>query len=449
MVFRVRKKGVAKISHLGIYLKKVREVAAKSPGRGKMKSRRWPCTWYLISVLLFTGTPAFCQELPEKYQSIRQRFLDRFYFQGLVAEYIDETVPGRKVKFADQTIYMGQALMALATEMKLRRQSGASVDDTKARIGEVLTAIERLDEVADPRFGATSALDGFFVRDDIAGPGDPRLGGKFAQCESDWQFPEKENASPSGDQVFGLMFGLWAVGRFGGEAPLTEQARGISSRLYDYTRRNYFMLTLPNGDPTKRGPDLRYLASLLHGLNQHITGQDLFSESKIKVEIPFLGEQVLPLNGVASFWDAPWTAKQVADLTGRSLKIPIINKELQLNSFAIHQLLMALAPSDVWSQDEFEAVGNKANHHLSVLIFCAAHGTKPKTFEPQVVERILAACPVSGPRSNLAKETGWHEDSRWIRCLDLADPHEPTNYEYNGLDWLLLHNFHELVYSNR
>ncbi len=378
----------------------------------------------------------------DKYRTLRQRFFDRFYFDGLVAEWVDTSVTGGKVKFADQTIYQGQALMELATEMAVLRGAGGSADDARGRIVPVMDAIDRLDRVAGPRFGGNEALDGFFVRDDMAGPNDPRLGGRFAACDSDWQFPDHENASPSGDQVFGLMFGLSAVVHFSGDAALVTRAKAISSRLYDYARRNKFVLRLPNGNATRRGADLRWLSSLLHGLNQDITGQDLFNQS----EIEFAGV-TLPLTPVAAFWDDPVTARQIAVLAGREFRIPVVNQEVELNSFALHIMLMALAPGDVWSQSELERVATKANHHLSALLYCVRHGRRvPGDFSRSDVDAILAACPDTGPRASVAPANGWNKDNRWVRSANLGEPSNGGTEEYNGVDWLVLYNLSQLTF---
>jgi hypothetical protein len=389
-----------------------------------------------------TGVRQRKMQLTDKYKGLRKRFFDRFYFQGVIAESIDASVAGSKVKFADQTIYMGQALVVLATESAILRDSGASSDETKTRIREILAAIDQLDLTAEPRFGATSKLDGFFLRDDIAGPNDPRLRGRFAQCESDFQFPERENASPSGDQIFGLMFGLGAVVRHSGDPQLESDARAISSRLYDYTRRNHFVLALPNGQPTRRGSDMRWLASLAHGLNKSITGQDLFQQSEVRL----LG-QFVSLKPIASFWDDSTTPSTIETLTGQSLKIPNTDlDDVELNSFAVHVLLSALAPGDVWRQKELEGVAVKANHQLSTLIYCSAHGDRlPTRFQHADVSAILDACPTTGPRASLDTGTGWHKDNRWIRSLDLDKPSGGAE-EFNGLDWLVLNNLDQLVF---
>lgn len=388
-----------------------------------------------------TGVRQHKMSLSNKYKDLRKRFIDRFFFQGLVAESVDASVTGNKVKFADQTIYMGQALMVLGTEMAILRDIGDSTDEAKARIREILAAVDRLDLAAEQRFGAQGKLDGFFLRDDVEGPNDPRLGGRFAQCESDFQFPEKENASPSGDQVLGLMFGLRAVVLHSGDPALEADARAISSRLYDYARRNQFVLALPNGQPTRRGSDMRWLASLVHGLNQTTTGQDLFQQSEIR-----LFGQSVSLNPIATFWDDPATPSAVEKLTGQTLKLPNTDLDVELNSFAVHLLLSALAPGDVWSQNELESVAAKASHQLSTLVYCSVHGDRlPTQFQHADVSAILEACPPTGPRASLDRDLGWHKDNRWIRSLDLDKPSVGAE-EYNGLDWLILYNLDQLVY---
>jgi hypothetical protein len=399
-----------------------------------------------IAVSDFETAFFFCRgtRMPfsSKYQALRQRFFDKFYFQGRVAQSIDNGVQEGKVTFADQTVYMGQTLMALASEMAVLRNAGGQ-SDAGTRIKEILDAFEELDAKAekyiDPQ--AAEEINGFFVRDDISGPNDPRLGGKFHEVESDWQNPQVENASPSGDQIFGMMYGLLCVVRFSEDNTLTQQAIENSARLYDYARRCNFVLKLPNGHENRRGSDMRWLASLSHGLNKAITGMDLFNQSKIEV-----GPLKLPLNVIAAFWDDDNTAKTIADLTGKKITIPYLGKDIELNAFALHILLMALAPSEIWDQGELEKVALKANHHLSVLLYCQLHGKKPQGFDQAAVQAILDACPTGGPKASLNAQTGWQSDNRWVRCTHIYDPKGGTE-EYNGIDYLALENLFRLVYA--
>jgi hypothetical protein len=391
------------------------------------------------------GESTLSMSFSPKYQTLRQRFFNRFFFDGLVAEYIDPSVQGGRVKFADQTIYMGQALMAMATEAGILKATGGDAADSLQRIQSILNAVNQLDEAAEPYFGENAALNGFFLRDNVTGPQDPRLGNRFAACDSDFQDPATENASPSGDQIFGLLYGLSTVAHYAGDDAIATQAREISSRLFDYARRNRFVLRLPNGDVTRRGSDMRWLASLLHGLNKDTTGDDLFDQS----EIELLGQR-MRLTGVAALWDDPATARQIENLAGREFTIPIIGETVELNSFALHIMLTALAPADVWNQEEVEGVAQKVNHHMSVLLYCLRHqGRLPQFFEKDTIDQILDSCPVTGPAKALSPGTGWNKDNRWVRSANLGEPSSGGPEEYNGIDWLLLHNLNELVFVGR
>ena len=132
---------------------------------------------------------------------------------------------------------------------------------------------------------------------------------------------------------------------------------------------------------------------------------------------------------------------------GQKLKIPNTDlDDVELNSFAIHLLLSALAPSDVWSQNELEGVAAKANHQLSALIYCSIHSDRlPTQFQHVDLSNILDTCPATGPRASLATGTRWHKDNRWVRSLDLDQPSGGTE-EFNGLDWLVLYNLDQLVF---
>lgn len=389
-----------------------------------------------------TGNPLQQVQLTDRYRSIRQRFFSNFYFSGHVAESVDPSVPGGKVKFADQTIYLGFALMVMATEVGVLNALGTDSSDARNVIGQLLDTIDALDENAEAYCGAATELNGFFLRDNISGPTDPRLQGRFTECESDFQDAFKENATPSGDQIFGLMFGLFAVVHIANDSTLATKARVICKRLYDYARRSRFVLALPNGNATRRGSDMRWLSSLMHGLQFGITEEDLFDESEISV----LGTNA-PLTAIASFWDDPVTARQVADLAGREFHLPFVESKIELNSFALHILLMAIAHGDVWSQSEIEAVAMKDQHHLAVLLYCLLHpGKLPMSFDREEITAILNSCPESGPADSLPVTSGWYKDNRWIRSGNLGDASGGGTEMYNGLDWLLLYNLDQLVF---
>src|SRR5262245_23388946 len=122
----------------------------------------------------------------EKYQTLRRRFLDHFYYQGRVAAHVAPDINGGEITFGDQTIYLGQALLAFSTEMAVARATSENDSDARSRIDQLLEAVEELERKANQRYGTGVERDGLFVRDDITGPDDTRLGGRFQVVSSDW-----------------------------------------------------------------------------------------------------------------------------------------------------------------------------------------------------------------------------------------------------------------------
>ena len=380
----------------------------------------------------------------DKYELLRKRLLDHFFFRGRVASHVYPGLLGNRIKFADQTIYLGQALMVFSSEIAVHAKHGNPDSSAKTIILELLTCMEELEVKANSRYGAGRVLEGFFVRDDITGADDPRLESRFTAVESDWQDPQKENDSPSIDQIIGIMSGLLGVVRFSNEPELTDKAQALSSRLFEYARRSDFILQLPNGTPTSRGSDGRIFASLLNGLNKAITTQDRFDVCKVKLVTNLPIRQ--GLTALAAFWDSPSTAKALSTLADEEFKIPLTDISLPRRGFVLHMLLMLLVAGEVWSQLEVETLAKKSNHHLSALLYAVYHNAQPASIKSSSIDEILQACPLEGPSQGLPNNTGWQHDNRWVRCTNIYEPAAGAD-SYNGLDWLLLYNISRLAFA--
>jgi hypothetical protein len=387
-------------------------------------------------ITMSNGVESARLSLSPKYESIRQRFLDSFYYAGHVAVSIEDD----HITFGDQTIYMGQALIFLASELYIRRKIGMDPGPALDKIQEILTALDQLDLAAEPLFGYPPAIDGFIARDNITGPDDPRLGHRFTKVSSDWKNPE--DAAPSGDQIFGLLNGMLFLVRLSEDSTIIDKAKEVSDRVFQYAQRFKFQLRLPNGDFVKRGSDMRALSSIMHGLNYAITGKDRFNECRIEVKLPLVGLKDVDLKPIASFWDQ--VGERAAEIMRSNVTIPLLG-EFKINSYAEHMLLMAIAPSDIWSKEEFEKAALAVNHHLAVLVYALFHGAKPDSFGLADIQAILDRCPDNGPRSDLPVKTGWQKDNRWIRCSSIDTP-ESGQKIFNGIDFLMLYNLAEIVF---
>lgn len=370
-------------------------------------------------------------EFSTKYQNIRKRFIEKFYYKGHVSEFIEE----KRIKFADQTIYMGQTLILFATEVYIKRRIGENPESSIQKIKEIFAAIDQLDLAAEQLYGHSAELNGFIARDNITGVNDPRLNSRFEQVDSDWQKPE--DAAPSGDQIFGLMAGLWFTVKYSEDNELIEQAMAIADRVFVHVKEQKFELKLPNGEDVKRGGDIRWLSSLLHGLNYSITGKDRFGECRIDI----LGIE-FKLNPVAAFWDN--VGDEAAQLLQTKVSIPLLGEQA-INSFAAHIMLMAIAPTEIWTKQQFEKAALSVNHHFAVLVYSISHNELPGSFGVDDIESILDKCPNDGPRSDLSVETGWQKDNRWIRCSNIDTPGS-GHKEYNGVDFLILHNLAQMIF---
>ena len=373
------------------------------------------------------------EELEKRYIALRKRYIEQFYFKGSIAAWYNPS--SNTIDFGDQTIEMGMALTLFSLEAERLRKLGKSTDDSIAKINEILDAFDELDRKANSRYGGTSQLDGFFVRDDIEGVLDARLANRFAVVHSDWQGgAEKEMDTPSGDQIINLMAGLFAVKHYSGDPRLADRAKSTADRIFEYARRCNFSLKKPDGKTTRRGSEVFYYASLVNGVNKAITGVDNFD--KCRIELP-TGQQT-SLKGVAAFWSDESTASSLANLSGREFDVPGIDQKLELNSFALHIILTLLSIDDVWDQAQLEKVAIKSNHHLSTLTYCKRRGVPSQSFSTDDIVDILLRCPDTGPKQSNPASDGWSHDNRWIRCTNIFENTSGSN-EYNGVDWMMLY----------
>ncbi|MDP1821863.1 MAG: hypothetical protein Q8L48_01410 [Archangium sp.] len=205
----------------------------------------------MIAVTMVLGaSSAQAQTTPDnlaKYWRLRERLTTEFLSVGPAQ---GQSQPAQErheaqgfIKFGDTTLVLGWYLGVLATEYELARQPGrfpgadradpAQVSATLDELYYALLALERLDETAESAFPApctqSTALNGFFLRDDVPGDFHLRVPGGLTTTFSDFVDPVLTNKEMSQDQVYHLLIGLSLVKRL---VPDTVVVRGKALRAW-------------------------------------------------------------------------------------------------------------------------------------------------------------------------------------------------------------------------
>jgi hypothetical protein len=253
------------------------------------------------------------------------------------------------------------------------------------------------------------------------------------------------------------MFGLHAVVDFSSDEGLRTHAQSIARRLYDYAARSGFVLKLPDGAETRRGADMRFMSSLLHGVQRATTGDDLWGQAKLanlpnRLRLPGRTVQDAGKRSLTSLWNDDASVDWLGDLVGERIEILVLlrsmlglgNRDIELKSYALHMIFMATAIDlGIWSPEAQQRVALRGQHHLAVLLNARRSGRLTVALTPADIEAILDACPDSGPSGQNSPESGWAQDNRWIRCTKAYREGSSTD-RFNGLDWLILHNLSRL-----
>jgi hypothetical protein len=233
------------------------------------------------------------------YLRLRQRYLDFFFFQGMTATELDvkltngklivskETVT--KASFADQTLHMGQAMLAFAGEGRLLYSKGISSAPSEAAIKLLLDAFEKLDDADGTIYGNSKA--GFFVRDAVH-DGD-RMG-----VPAEWAIKSdmQEAMAPGGnktanamslDQATSLFVGWWGISTWSSDADNVARAKKQIDAVMNFLMDSHFLIRLPNGEsiPNDRGPDFRYAAGFLCNIATRVTGKPYLLDANIDITI--------------------------------------------------------------------------------------------------------------------------------------------------------------------
>lgn len=410
--------------------------------------------------------------LPLRYWLVRSRLTQRFLRTGSAAP--GYGLPAERIRnpsglaWSDATIHLGWYMAVLATEHYLIREGrlpvipGAPVGtvvepfsalgNTQSELYFALAALERLDQRGEAAFASplpcgASGLDwpGFFIRDDVAAnfsvAGVPVFTSDFSAPFQKTLVPGVENflvdaniiynKEMSQDQVYHLLFGLAFVRKYmsgvvAGNVDLGWWAEVLAKRLVDKMSHDRWRISNPAcAKRVNRGEDARAFA---YGASRAVRALS-FGRVNIQTGID------------ASLW---WALIPFADagLVGG----PLVEDTAYVDN--LHMLMTLAAVGRSW--DDFTAARLVAyagiyDWYAYPLAHVALHGEPVEWmfYEPVLRERVfgmLNESPWEGPTS-FGSARGWRSTHRFLRSRSLQErTPEDLPTEYNGLDFLLLHN---------
>jgi hypothetical protein len=364
---------------------------------------------------------------------------------------------GSTLFWSDTTINLGAYLSMLATEYKLLAGRQPQNALTTAReLLYALKALDRLDRTAESYFrpdgsSAETDLNGFFIRDDVTNESlakFPLAGASAAESDTTTPFggkPGYRSTEMSQDQVWHLLVGLALVTELvdfagdldGAQVDFRARAKAVTHRILSYMRAedNWRTQNPIFGTDVLRGGDWDARRVFSYGfatagnwITSHedasqTTYPNLHNETSYAAKTPFRLARVAKKDN--------YNQRSLATVGDINYFIGIFDHG-----------------STLWKL-EHEVLSNKVyKYEQFPLIHVVLHGGATR-LNRAIYGGLLNAAPASGPQNHGdgATSCAWAGVSRlvWPESNDSRD--EWRFGEYNGVDYMLLHNLYQLVYN--
>lgn len=366
------------------------------------------------------------------------------------AECPHENIPNRHgiYLWGDGTVWLGLYLSVLSTEYAALSDMGLDTAQTESDLYSALMALNRIDESADVIYGAEPARDGYFLRDDVPpdfatlNDGTPRWlrddGTEGYECAStslSCKLPSTDSgAFTSLDQVVHLTHGLALVARLVPDqvvvngSGLAPTAREMIHRMVLHLKSNNWRVTDPNGEHPSDdwGGNAIGMSNQLAKTANAICGNEFGVEdyrnfaSRVKGTAAWLG------------LDAIWN--------------------VTFNYNRTMGLQMAAATAD-WSSEKVVRRALADGKDYYAMTYALIHGVElPGEFSDWRIESVLDSADCEGPCRGYAEcgeGTGWKAENRIDNPGDSTGSRHFPKGEFNGLDYMALHNVYYLYRHGR
>ncbi len=413
----------------------------------------------LALLMVLSASFAFGQTTPDnlaKYWRLRQRLTTEFLTIG-GAQGQSEPAQERHeqqgfIKFGDTTLVLGWYLGVLATEYELVREgprfpgfdrgNPAQLNATLDELYYALLAMERLDETAESAFPAPcmqyTALNGFFLRDDVPANFHTSVAGNLTTTFSDFVDPTLTNKEMSQDQVYHVLIGLSLVKRLVPDTvvvrgrPLKQWAIQLATRIGQHMSASSWTIKNP--------------ACGNRNVNRGEAAIGFSSGTRMALSFTTDGASN---PSTSSLWNTAWSLL-------RSPSAPVYSDDDNL-----HMAMAIAAVGNGWgstTQSDLVTLSARENWVAYPLLHSTLHGNASNGFchVPSSINSIartmLDELPLNGGEPMNPGSAGpvphqFTTNHRFTRPIEQTYVGAPNaeGMRYSGLDFLLLHNLYALA----
>lgn len=363
--------------------------------------------------------------------------------------YKDDTLSFGMVKYGDASLHLGFYLGVLATEYWIRFSEGESTDSLLKELYFACKAYERLDSMAEVKYGLPGKIDGFFVRKDVpenfylTEDGEVRfpLENEYDSALNGYQcietrcdtFTIGNGSFVSQDQIVYLLYGLNFMSRLihpdvhYKDVYFSSWAREIAHILISSIKKNGWYIKDPYGNspPDAWGGNANNLSYSLADAAINVTQGEY---------------QLTYQDSISEDWS----------LFLLPLSLQYIDSLGEVNSSMI---LTLMAMGNYLSTDSVATLSLKKDKQLFGLGRAIIHkDTLPESYI-SIVDSLLQQAPFTVPCFDLSicpsGTPGWAVSNRflWTDNKD-GNPYGISGI-YNGLDFMLLHNCYKIYLAQQ
>ncbi len=409
-------------------------------------------TIVLMIISLFFGfvqaqTP---DENAEKYEFYRQRLKNDFiYFTGdghvkgshIPMEARRENSNKKVGYWADAIWWQGHYVAVLATEYRLLQLRGRNTDSTLQELKAALDVYDRLDWEAELCWQGDSALNGFYLRDDVDQTIAPKI--NIDVVSSDYLNhcgkSETSGNAPSQDQAWGTYLGFALAKKLVDDTTVHRQIEDITTRIIkgmQYTDANgkqeWQIMNPVTGGMIQTKGDIQWLKFAHASVGEILTDNTLHFDKSDK-----------------SLWKTIWNVLQnnlLIDKNGHFTWYGVMALSTVINEWGsgednCYDWLIKTNAKIVAKRPDLEQSLFFPHLPLANVVLYGYSGTNPLGKAPYLL--YLDAAPKEGAchTDTVQSPAPWHS-------LSIFCPwHTKDVGEFNMLDYMLLYNLYELIYD--